>query len=461
MTASAATSPRRTELRELWKLAIPITVAFAGQALLGFVDTAVLARAGTTSLAAVALSNAILFVVSSFGAGMIMGLDPLVSQALGAGNDRRARTMLWQGSYLAVIAGTLLAVPMVVVPRVLPLFGVQFAELPLMQEYLLWRAPSLPLVLLFGTARAYVQAIERPGILVVAMVSANVLNLVADILLVFGGADLPAFFGPLRLLPALGVKGAALSTTLCCLLQWVMVARFVRTVPVSGGPLPTRPEWPAIRQALMVGAPIGLQLIADEGIHAITSVLARGLGTESVSAHQIALSYCMLSFTVAVGIGTAGSVRVGLAVGARDTPLARMRGQVALASGSLFMAGSGLLFALFPLPLARLIGAPPEVVPLLVPLLLVAAVFQLSDGVLGVGVGVLRGMGDTRFPSIAIMAGHYAVGLPVALVLAYGLGYGILGLMGGLCVGLATVAIALLWRFERLSTGVIQPLEAP
>jgi MATE family multidrug resistance protein len=188
--------------------------------------------------------------------------------------------------------------------------------------------------------------------------------------------------------------------------------------------------------------------------------MARGLGTESVSAHQIALSYCMLSFTVAVGIGTAGSVRVGLAVGARDTPLARMRGQVALASGSLFMAGSGLLFALFPLPLARLIGAPPEVVPLLVPLLLVAAVFQLSDGVLGVGVGVLRGMGDTRFPSIAIMAGHYAVGLPVALVLAYGLGYGILGLMGGLCVGLATVALALLWRFERLSTGVIQPLEA-
>jgi MATE family, multidrug efflux pump len=460
MTASAVPRTRRAELRELWKLAIPITIAMAGQALLGFVDTAVLARAGTASLTTVALSNAVLFVVSSFGAGMIMGLDPLVSQAVGAGNDRRARTMLWQGSYLALVAGTLLAVPMVVVPRVLPLFGVHFAELPLMQEYLTWRAPGLPLLLLFGTTRAYVQAIERPAVLVVAMVVANVVNLLADILFVFGGADLPAFFGPLRLMPAMGVKGAALATTLCCLIQWLIVARFVRTVPVSGGPLDVRPEWTAIRQALRVGTPLGLQLIADEGIHAVTSILARGLGSESVSAHQIVLSYCMLSFTVAMGIGTAGSVRVGLAVGARDTPLARMRGQVALGSGAAFMACSGLVFALFPLPLARLIGAPPEVLPLLVPLLMMAAVFQLSDGVLGVGVGVLRGMGDTRFPSLAILAGHYAVGLPVALVLAYGLGYGVLGLMGGLCVGLATMALSLLWRIDRLSSGVIQPLDA-
>jgi MATE family multidrug resistance protein len=460
MTAAPLTSPSRAELRELWKLAIPITVAQAGQALMGFVDTAVLARAGTNSLTAVALSNAILFIVGSFGAGMLMGLEPLVSQAMGAGNDRRARTLLWQGSYLALIAGTLLALPMVVLPRVLPLFGVHFAELPLVRDYLTWRAPGLPMVLLFGTARAYVQAIERPGVLVVSMVCANVLNLVADVLLVFGGADLPAFLGPLRLIPALGVKGAALTTTLCCVLQWFIVARFIRTVPVSGGPIEIRPEWPAIRQALTVGVPIGLQLIADEGIHAITSVLARGFGPESVSAHQIALTYCMLSFTVAAGIGSAGCVRVGMAVGAQDTLMTRMRAHVALSSGAAFMMCSGLLFALFPLPLARLIGAPPEVVPLLVPLLLVAALFQLSDGVLGVSVGVLRGMGDTRFPSLAIMAGHYAVGLPVGLVLAYAAGYGILGLMGGLCVGFAAMALALLWRIERLSAGVIQPLDA-
>jgi MATE family multidrug resistance protein len=460
MTLPAASASRREELRELWKLAIPISVAQAGQALMIFVDTAVLARLGTSALSAVALSGALVFVAVSFGAGLISGLDPMVSQSMGAGDERRARSLLWQGSYLAVLVGSLLAVPMVVVPRLLPRFGVELAELPLIQDYLTWRAPGLPLLLLFGTARAYVQSIERPVVLVVSALVANVVNLLGNLLFVFGGEGLPEYLGPLRAVPALGVKGAALSTTLCCLLQWAIVAWFVRKVPVPGGPVSIRPVWADIRKALWVGAPAGVQLIADEGIHALLSLLARGFGPESVSAYQIVLSFCFLSFTVAMGIGTAGSVRVGLAIGARDTPLARRRGQVALVSGVAFMTVSALVFVLFPLQLARLIGAPAELLHLVVPLLMVAAIFQIADGVLGVGVGVLRGMGEMRFPSIAITLGHYLVGLPVACGLAYGLGLGVVGLLGGLCVGLIAVAIALLWRFERLSTGTIQPLDA-
>ncbi|WNG49639.1 MATE family efflux transporter [Archangium minus] len=460
MTTPPAVTSRRAELRELWKLALPIAIAQAGQSLMGFVDTAVLARAGLAELAAVAFSNAIFFLVSGFGAGMMMGLDPLVSQAFGAGNESRTRALLWQGSYLAVVAGILLALPMVVGIHLLPHFGVRFVELPQMQEYITWRAPGLPLLLLFITARAYLQGVGRTGALVVATVAANVLNLAADLLLVFGGAGLPELFGPLRAVPALGARGAALSTTLCCALQWAIVALAVRRVPVSGEPPSRRPQWANILQALWIGIPIGVQVVAEEGIHAVTSLLARSLGPESISAHQIAISYCILSFTVAAGIGNAGSVRVGWAVGAGNLQQVRQSGRVALASGAAFMACSALLFALFPQSLVRLIGAPPEVEPLLIPLLMVAAVFQLSDGVLGVGAGVLRGMGETRFTSAAVMAGQYLVGLPVALLLAYGLGYGVMGLWGGLCMGLAVVALALLWRFERLCSGPLQPLQA-
>jgi multidrug resistance protein, MATE family len=452
---------RRRELRELWVLAVPIIVAQTSQGLMMFVDTAVLARAGTASLSAVALSSAMFFVLGSFGGGMIIGIDPLVSQSMGAGNERRARVLLWQGSYLAIIAGCLLAIPALVVPRVLPHFGVQFEELPLVEDYMTWRAPGLPLMLLYGTVRAYVQSIERPGVLIVSSLIANVFNLASDVLLVFGGADLPAYFGPLRAVPALGVKGAALTTTLCCLLQWGIVAWYVRTrVPVPGGMPWVRPVWSDIRKAMWVGMPVGVQIVADEGIHALMAFMARGLGPESVSAHQMVLSYGLLSFTVAAALGIAGSVRVGMAVGARDTPLARLRGQLAIASGAIFMGSCGIVFLLFPLPLARLIGAPSEVLPLLVPLLMMAAVWQLPDSVLAVTVGVMRGMGETRFPSIAIIGGHYLVGLPVAAVLAYGLGYGVLGLMGGLCAGFMAMAAALLWRFERLSSGTIQPLES-
>ncbi|AKJ01554.1 MATE family efflux transporter [Archangium gephyra] len=449
---------RGAELRELWKLAIPIIIAQLGHSLMGFVDTAVLARAGLAELSAVAISNTVLFVVISLGAGLIMGLDPQVSQSFGAGNEARARLLLWHGSYMAVVAGILFALVMVGGLYLLPLLGVDFVELPQMKDYLTWRAPGLPLILLFFTARAYLQGVGRTGALVVATIVANAVNLVADVLLVFGGAGLPAFLGPLREVPALGIKGAALSTTVCAALQWFIVAQAVRRVP---GEVPApRAEWAMIRKTVWLGLPISLHILADEGIYAVTAMLARGFGPESISAIQIVMSYGIFSFAVTSGIGNAGSVRVGWAVGAGNPEQVRQSGRVALASGALFTACSALAFAAFPQHLVRLIGAPAEVVPLLVPLLMVTALFQFSDGVLGVGAGVLRGMGETRFTSVAVMAGHYGVGLPVALLLGYGLGQGVVGLWGGLCAGLTTMALAIIWRFERLSTSTPLPVQA-
>lgn len=252
---SAELPTRRQELRELWKLALPIAIAQAGQSLMSVVDTAVVGRAGTQALAAVGLSTAVFFAVSSFAMGLMMGVDPLISQAFGAGNARRARGLLWQGSYLALFAGTLLAVPLMVVPRLLPSFGVDFAELPEVSDYLTWRAPSLPLMLLFINTRAYLQsaALTRP--LVVATVLANIFNLLADILFVFGGEGLPAWCGPLRLVPAMGVKGSAIATLLCCVLQWGVVAWAVRQISVPGGVPSVRPVRADILQAFRWGCP--------------------------------------------------------------------------------------------------------------------------------------------------------------------------------------------------------------
>jgi multidrug resistance protein, MATE family len=387
-------------------------------------------------------------------------VDPLVSQAFGARNAPRARALLWQGSYLALLAGSVLAVPLAVVPRVLPLVGVDFVELPEVRDYLTWRAPSLPLFLLFITARSYLQSAARTRALVVATVLANIFNLGANILFVFGGEGLPAWFGPLRLVPALGVKGSALATLLGCVLQWGIVAFAVWRIPVPAGMPSVRPVLADMLQATRVGLPIGLHIAAEVGVFSLAGVLARWLGPESMSAHTIAITYGSLTFTVATGIGNAGSVRVGWAVGARNTPQARLSGLMAFASGAGFMVLGALLFALFPEPLARLMGTPAEVIPLLVPLLMVCAVFQISDGVQGVGAGVLRGAGDTRFTFIANMVGHYGVGLPVALLLGFGLKLGVVGLWWGLCAGLTAVALALFWRFERQSAGTLQPLEA-
>jgi multidrug resistance protein, MATE family len=467
MTADAASSPRlphsrADEARALVKLALPIAIAQAGQALMGFVDTVVVGRAGTSALAAVGLANMLFFAVSGFGIGMMAGLDPLVSQAFVALLPGRARALLWQGGYLAVGLGLALAVPILLAPALLPLFGVAPAELAQVRGYLLLRAPSLPLVFLYFSTRSYLQAaaITRP--LVVATVVANLFNLGADIVLVFGGGVLPAWAGPLRLIPALGAKGAAIATTLCCIVQWAVVALAVRLVPApeqeSGRPR-RRLHLPDLRQAARVGLPIGLHIGAEIGVFALAGLLSARFGPASVSAHQIAISFASLTFTVAMGIGNAGSVRVGWAVGAHDTRQARQSGFVAFAAGAGFMTLSGLFFALFPEPLARAAGAPPDVLALAAPLLMVSAVFQVSDGVQGVGAGVLRGAGEAHFTFLANMVGHYAIGLPVALLLGFVLGLGVVGIWWGLCVGLTAVALALLWRFHRVSAGTIRPLD--
>ncbi len=463
MSAAAAPTPHplTQELRSLLRLAIPIAIAQAGQALMGFVDTVVVGRAGTSALAAVGLANMLFFAVSGFGMGMMAGLDPLVSQAFGARLPGRARALLWQGGYLAVGLGVLLALPILVAPALLPLFGVAPAELGQVREYLLFRAPSLPLVFLYFSTRSYLQsaAITRP--LVIAVVVANVFNLGADILFVFGGEVLPAWAGPLRLIPAMGAKGAAIATTLCCIVQWAVVALAVRLVPApvqENGRPRRRLHLPDLRQAVRVGLPIGLHIGAEIGVFALAGLLSARFGPASVSAHQIAISFASLTFTVAMGIGNAGSVRVGWAVGAHDSAQARQSGFVAFGAGAAFMALSGLFFALFPEPLARFAGAPPDVLQLAVPLLMISAVFQLSDGVQGVGAGVLRGAGEAHFTFLANMVGHYAIGLPVALLLGYALGYGVVGIWWGLCAGLTAVALALVWRFHRISAGTIRPL---
>ncbi len=450
----------RAELRSLWPLALPIAIAQGGQALMSVVDTAVVSRLGAQPLAAIGLSTAVFYAVSSFAVGLMMGVDPLMSQAIGASNARRARGLLWQGSYLALLVGLVTAVPMMVVPRLLPRFGVDFAELSDVADYLLWRAPSLPLLLLFINARAYFMSVASTRPLVVATVVANVCNLGLNILFVFGGTVLPEGFGPLRLMPALGLKGSAIATLLCCILQWVIVALSVRVVAVPEGMPSREPVWADIRQALKVGLPIGLHMMAEVGVFSFAGVLARWLSPESMSAHQIVITVSSLTFTVAQGIGNAGSVRVGWAVGARDTPRARLSGRVALGSGAVFMSLTALVFAFFPEAVARVMGTPPEVMPLAVPLMAVCAFFQISDGVQGVGAGVLRGTGDTRFTFLANMAGHYLLGLPMALLLGFGLKLGVVGIWWGLCVGLTSVAIALVWRFERKSAGTLRPLES-
>lgn len=445
------------EFRELFRLAAPLAAAQAGNQLMGLVDVAVLGRLGATEIAGSGLANAVFFAFSVMGMGMVMGVDPLMAQAIGAGDRIRARHVLWQGMWLALCVAGALTVILTTAALLLPYAGAKPELIVPAQTYLLVRLTSLLPFLAFFVVRSYLQSMGVTRPLLTSMLIANVFNLGADILLVFGGGVLPEWAGPLRAIPAMGVAGAALATVLCTILQFVILVAAARKLPVAAA-VDHRWDGAAIAQAARVGLPLGLQMGAEVGIFALVGVLAARLGTLEIAAHQLVIGLASFTFTVAVGVASAGAVRVGIGIGARNTPAARLAGRIAFLGGTMFMGLSGLTFALFPRTIARLVTDQENVIAAALPLMLVAAVFQLSDGVQAVGAGVLRGAGDTKWAFYANLVGHWAIGFPVALFLGFRAGLGIVGLWWGLCAGLTVVAILLFIRFEKLSSSEIAPI---
>jgi MATE family multidrug resistance protein len=449
----------RLELRELYRLAIPVAIAQAGVALMGVVDTAVVGRLGADPLAAVGLANGLFFSVAVVGIGVMLGLDPLISQAFGAGEQRRARDLLWQGVWLSLAVALAVSLVLSGVPLLLKPAGIQAAVAADATGFLLMRLPGLAPMFLFIGLRSYLQAVGRVKALVVSTVLANVLNLLGDILLVYGGSSLPTWAGPLRAVPSLGAPGAGLSTTLCSFLQMgilaVAVGMFKGEAPHRRSPLAQD-----LRGATRLGLPIGLQMGAEVGVFALVALLAGRLNPQSLAAHTLAISLASFTFCAALGIGNAGSVRVAKAVGAGDLTAARRAGLVALASGAAFMFACACIFWIIPRGLANALSARQEVVAVAAPLIVVAAFFQISDGLQAVGAGILRGAGDTRYPFFANLVGHYLVGLPIGVLLGLVFKRGVVGLWWGLCAGLTFVAVGLYARFWDISSRPIARVES-
>jgi multidrug resistance protein, MATE family len=455
-----STTAARREFSQLMKLAVPLALAQAGTQIMSVVDLAVLGRVGARELGAAGLGTAIFFMAAVIGMGLVMGVDPMISQALGAGDEVRARHLVWQGVWVAVGITALLTIPLLLTPFVLPFFSIEPDVQRLTTLFVLVRTPGLAPLLLFLAARAYLQAhhVTRP--MVMAMLAGNLFNLCADLLLVFGGHNLPVWCGPLRLVPPLGVIGAAISTDCGAVLQLVIIALAVRSIPLpahDAGPL-YRWNRTEIAQAIRIGTPVGLQMGAEVGSFTIVGVVAGHLGALPLAAHQLVLSMASLTYTVALGVSAAASVRVGIAVGARDQQRTRMAGFVAIGAAIAWMSVAALLFAFAPRAVARIISDQADVIGAAVPLLLVAAFFQIFDGIQVVAAGALRGAGDTASAFIANVVGYWIIGIPVGLYFCFARHMGVVGLWWGLCAGLGSVALMLLARFERLSLREIVPI---
>ena len=431
----------RSELRRLFALAGPLAIAEAGTQVMSVVDMAVIGRLGGRELAAAGLATAIFFGVSVFGLGLMLGIDPLISQAIGAGDEVSARRVLWQGVWLGLVTSALLIGILLCGPALLTIIGVKAELIAPATTYLLIRLIGLPPWLLFFVVRAYLQAhhVTRP--MVVSMVLGNILNFAGDLLLVFGFH--------------LGVAGAAISTVTCQFIALAILSAAVLRIHVHA---PRSWNGEDIRRAIRVGLPTALQVTAEVGIFALVALLAGRMGTIDLAAHQLVISLASFTFTVALGVATAGSVRVGLAVGARDREGARLAGHATFIGAAIVMSVSALTFMTIPRLLARMVTNQEAVVQASLPLFFVAALFQLSDGLQAAGIGALRGAADTRFAFISNVFGYWVVGLPLSLLLGFRLHMGIVGLWWGFVAGLTCVAILVFLRFQKLTQSEITPV---
>ena len=426
---------RPSELQAQIRLAIPLAAQQLGFQLMGMVDAAMLGRYDDTALAAAGIGNNLLFAITSVGYGVVMGLDTVLPQAVGAGRRDDARRSLGAGLRLAVLIGLGCTLAVLTTPVILDLAGVPADVARDARVYVDLRAIGIVPFLLSIALRSYLAAhnITRP--MIAAMLLGNVANALLDVVLIYG-------VGPI---PALGVAGAAFATVS---VQIAIVAIYFAGVrAVDGGvprPASTRAD---LAEILRYGLPIGGHLFAEIGIFGVATVLAAHMGKVPAAAHSIALNLASFTFSVAVGIGAATNVRVGHAIGAGDRALARRRGVLGLQIGLAVMACFATLFLAASGTLARLFTDQLTVIAATIPLLQIAALFQLSDGTQAIAAGALRGIGDTRATFIGNVIGHYGIGLAISLGLAFGAGLGAPGLWWGLSAGLTATAIYLVLRF--------------
>lgn len=435
------------ELAAQVRLATPLAAQQVGMVAMGVVDTALLGRFDPAAMAGAGIGTGLTFALSCFGIGALLGLDPLIAQAVGAGERGRTPRLLAVGVRVAVQLGLLLTLVVLAAPALLRLGGVEPTVADNAEVYVLARAVSVVPMLVQVALRAFLQAHGCTRPMIVSAIVGNVANAILDWILIFGDDGLADLGLPRLGLPPLGALGAALATTLVTFVLLAIYARAVATVRRELPPATGADDPAAIRRSILrLGAPIGLQLFAEVAAFALAAVLAGRLGRVPAAAHQIAIQLASVSFAIALGIGSAAATRVGLAVGAGDAARARHAALTALGLGAAVMSSSAALFVLAPGHLAALFGERVDVARSATTLVQIAAVFQLSDGAQAIAAGALRGAGDTRAAFVANLIGHYAIGLPVALIAGFALGHGAPGLWWGLTAGLTGTALALLAR---------------
>jgi len=418
-------------------LAGPVILAEVGWMSMGLVDTIMVGPLGPAAIAATGMGSGVFTAIVIFGMGLMLGLDAFVSQAHGAGDERECLEWLHQGVWLACCATPIVMVLAWLMYGTLDRWGLHPDTRRLVGPYLRVISTGALRLLLYAAFRRYLQGMHVVRPIMIALVTANAINAVANWILIYGNLGMPA----------LGVAGSAWATTAARVYMAAFLYLAIRAERRRRGradpAVDLRLDLHRIRRLIRLGLPAASQVTLEVGVFALATALAGRLDPVSSGSHQIALNIASLAFMVPLGLSSAAAVRVGYAYGAGDRQRAVLAGWTALASGGVIMTALGLVFFLWPVALLRVFSTDPRIIDIGVSLLAIAAAFQLFDGTQAVATGALRGISETRVPMIVNVIGHWFLGLPVGYALCFRFGWGVRGLWIGLSIGLVVAALVL------------------
>lgn len=444
----------RREVRDTLVLTAPIAGGLLAEMGQGMIDYAMSGELGKGALAAAGLGLQLLFTPMFWGMGAITATGAVGAQAHGAGDARAVSESMRQGFLMA----TLLCIPVMgLVLGALPILPVFYKDAEVVSQVrgiIFWGLPWIPLVYWFTVLRNFVTVMQRPTIVTICAIAGLPVATLSNYIFMYGNWGAPN----------LGVAAVGLSGSIVALLHLVIIVVYVEFVPemrryrIFSHLLHF--DGKMMAELFRVGVPIAMAYLFETGLFFAVTFLMGVISTDALSAHNVVLNVCAVTFMIPYALSQAATVRVGYAVGARRPEAARRAGYVAvwlgigwmiLAAGTMLTV-PGLLTSIY-LSLADPANA--SATQLAASLFVIAAIFQIVDGLQVTTQGALRGLKDTTVPMILCGLGYWVFGLGSGVTMGFLLGFGAKGLWWGLAVGLAVSATLLFLRWRRLSGRLI------
>ena len=424
-----------------------------GQVLVGVADSLMVGHLGAEPLAAASLANVIFYVIMVFGLGVSLAVTPLVAAADGEKDASKIRSIFSNGLLVNTVLGILLALVTVASTPVLYSLNQPPPVVTLAIPYLNIITVSVIPYMIFQSLRQFAEGMGNTRQAMYITLTGNALNIVLNYLLIYGKMGFPE----------LGLNGAGWATLIArsvmAFLMGLYIYRAPKFRPFRAAFLVSDISKKVIRRILNVGIPAGFQFVFEVSAFGFAAIMMGWLGTQNLAAHQIAINLASISYMMSTGIASAATIRVGNQFGRRDLLNLRAAGNTCFVMVSLFMACAAVIFLGFKNVLPTLYISEPGVIDIASQLLIVAAFFQISDGVQVVGMGALRGIEDVRIPTVIAITAYWIIGLPAGYLLAFSLGMGATGIWYGLLIGLSLAAVLLFYRFNHRTHNML--LEAP